>query len=67
MPLVICVSSKDFGDFSADDLTPGRTYKVVTPADNHGMIRIIDDSGEESLYPAPFFETVNGEPEVKQD
>ncbi|MDP2821809.1 MAG: hypothetical protein Q8O52_03890 [Sulfuritalea sp.] len=29
-----------------------------TPADSHGMLRIIDDSGEDFLYPTLLFEAV---------
>lgn len=58
MKFVVCVSREGFGDFSADDLTLGRLYEVVAPADNHGMVRIIDDSGEDYLYPASLFDAV---------
>ncbi len=58
MKFVVCVSREGFGDFSADDLTLGRLYEVVTPADKLGMVRIIDDSGEDYLYPAPLFDAV---------
>lgn len=59
MKFVVCVSREGFGEFSADDLTLGRLYEVVAPIDQHGMMRIIDDSGEDYLYPAPFFEAVD--------
>ena len=55
---VVCVSREGFGDFSADDLTLGRLYEVVAPADKLGMVRIIDDSGEDYLYPAILFDAV---------
>jgi len=58
MKFVVCVSRDGFGDFSADDLTLGRLYEVVTPPDKPGMVRIIDDSGEDYLYPASMFDTV---------
>ena len=50
--------AKRFGEFSTDDLTLGRLYEVLAPTDNHGMLRIIDDSGEDFLYPASLFEAV---------
>jgi hypothetical protein len=62
MKFVVCVSREGFGDFSTDDLTLGRLYEVLAPADSHSMLKIIDDSGEDFLYPESLFETV----EVKQ-
>ena len=58
MKFVVCVSREGFGDFSADDLTLGRLYEVLAPADSHGMLRVIDDSGEDFLYPSSLFEAV---------
>lgn len=58
MKFVVCVSREGFGDFSADDLTLGRLYEVLAPVDEHGMLRIIDDSGEDFLYPQSLFEAV---------
>ena len=58
MKFVVCVSREGFGDFSADDLTLGRLYEVVCPPDKLGMVRIVDDSGEDYLYPAPMFDAV---------
>jgi len=59
MKFVVCVSREDCGDFSTDDLTIGRLYEVQAAADGHGMIRVIDDSGEGYLYPAGLFEAVD--------
>lgn len=58
MKFVVCVTREGFGDFSTDDLTLGRLYEVVTPADDKGMLRVIDDSGDDYLYPAVLFEAV---------
>ncbi len=58
MKFVVCVSREGFGDFSADDLTLGRLYEVLKPTDALGMLRIIDDSGEDYLYPANLFDAV---------
>jgi hypothetical protein len=44
------------GDFSTDDLTIGRLYEVIGDIDSHGMLRVIDNSGEDYLYPAKLFE-----------
>ncbi len=58
MKFVVCVSREGFGQFSADDLTLGRLYEVVAPADAKQMLRVIDDSGEDYLYPANLFASV---------
>jgi len=58
MKFVVCISREDCGDLSTDDLTLGRLYEVMIPADHHGMIRVIDDSGEDYLYPEGLFEAV---------
>ncbi len=58
MKFIVCISREDCGDLSTDDLTLGRLYEVLTSADSRGMIRIIDDSGEDYLYPQCLFETV---------
>ena len=61
MKFVVCVTREGFGDFSTDDLTLGRLYEVVTPADDKGMLRVIDDSGDDYLYPSALFEAVEVE------
>ena len=58
MRFVVCVSREGFGEFSADDLTLGRLYEVLAPIDSRGMLRIVDDAGEDFLYPAVMFEAV---------
>lgn len=58
MNFIVCISREDCGDLSTDDLTLGRLYEVIAPADSRGMVRIIDDSGEDYLYPQSFFESV---------
>ncbi|MDP3031380.1 MAG: hypothetical protein Q8N33_04810 [Rhodocyclaceae bacterium] len=62
MKFVVCISRENCGDFSTDDLTLGRVYEVMASVDSHGMIRVIDDSGEDYLYPDDLFEAI----EVKQ-
>jgi hypothetical protein len=59
---MVFVSREGLGEFSADDLTLGRLYEVISPEDSHGMVRVIDDSGEDYLYPAGIFDAV----EVKE-
>jgi hypothetical protein len=58
MKFMVCVSREGMGEFSADDLTLGRLYEVLSPADSQGMVRVIDDSGEGYLYPAGLFDAV---------
>lgn len=55
MKFVVCISREGGGDFSTDDLTLGGLYAVIQSADSHGMIRIVDDSGEDYLYPVAMF------------
>ena len=62
MKFIVCVSREGLGDVSTDDLTLGRLYEVIGSEDAHGMVRIIDDSGEDYLYPASLFDAV----EVKE-
>ncbi|MBK6727835.1 MAG: hypothetical protein IPG63_11315 [Xanthomonadales bacterium] len=53
---VVC-ASREFGDVSGDDLTVGRIYEVL--ATERDWLRIVDDSGEDFLYPAVCFEDVS--------
>lgn len=66
MNFVVCVSREGFGDFSTADLTLGRLYEVLAPADTHGMLRVVDDSGEDYLYPATLFAAVEVQPQTAQ-
>lgn len=56
MHFLVRVSRESFGDFSADDLTPGRRYEVVETDNERQMVQVIDDSGEAYFYPAKLFE-----------
>jgi len=58
MKFVVCIRKEDLGDIDGDDLTLGRLYEVLEENAGHGMARIIDDSGEDFLYPKSCFETV---------
>ena len=66
MKFLVCVSREGFGDFSSADLTLGRLYAALEPEDAKSMVRIIDDSGEDYLYPATLFETVEVSAAVAQ-
>jgi len=48
----VCVAND-----GCDDLSPGMLYRVLTDetAAREGLVRIIDDSGEDYLYPASRF------------
>jgi len=59
MRFVVCIDNTELGDFSADDLTIGRLYEVVDDVDMYGTLRIIDNSGEDYLYPTTLFEPVD--------
>jgi hypothetical protein len=39
-------------------LTLGRLYEFLAPVDDHSMLRILDDSGDDFLYPADLFAAV---------
>jgi hypothetical protein len=58
MKFVVCLKTKGLGDFSSDDLTIGRLYEVLEDNDAQDMLRLIDDSGEDYLYPADYFEAI---------
>jgi hypothetical protein len=46
-------------DHQLISLTVGQIYKVAPPAENDGdMLRVIDNEGEDYLYPADYFEPV---------
>lgn len=55
---VVCLEKKDLGDFSAEDISLGRLYELVDEDAGNGMVRIIDESGEDYLYPSSWFERV---------
>ncbi len=49
---------KRFND-AVHDLTVGRVYKVAPPVENDGAsLRVIDESGEDYLYPPDYFEPI---------
>ena len=49
----LCLSN-DFGpDFDGGDVLPGLTYECL--GEERGMLRVVDESGEDYLYPDKFF------------
>lgn len=65
MRYVRCINNKGFiynqagqlFDDTIPDLVIGKVYKVAPPAEHDGdMFRVVDESGEDYLYPANYFE-----------
>ncbi|MBK5931138.1 hypothetical protein CCR82_11535 [Halochromatium salexigens] len=54
----MCLQKEQLGDLSGDDIHVGRLYEVLETDAEHGMIRIIDESGDDYLYPEACFEPV---------
>jgi len=52
----LCLEDDDEGSF-----VPNKLYPILEPLDNDpkNYLRIIDESGEDYLYPAIYFEIVN--------
>lgn len=50
--LLVCVATDE-----AEDLQVGKTYRRLPDdhAAERGMVRVVDDSGEDYLYPATLF------------
>ena len=55
---VVCVQKENPGNISGEDIHVGRLYEVVEMNAGHGLIRIIDDSGDAYLYPGNCFKPV---------
>ena len=49
---VICIQNND-----CEDLEPGKVYQIFSDdsAAKDGYIRVVDESGEDYLYPADYF------------
>ena len=49
---VLCIENRD-----CDDLEKGKVYAVLpdTKAEQDGYLRVMDESGEDYLYPESFF------------
>lgn len=52
---VLCINNSGY-----DDIQKWKIYQVVEPNDktDKGWIRLIDDSGEDYLYPPDYFEFI---------
>lgn len=58
MKFVVCLEKQNLGDFSNDDVTVGKLYELLEENAGNGMLRIIDESGEDYLYPSSWFEPI---------
>ncbi len=60
----ICLENDDEGDF-----VPNKLYPVLRPLDNDpkGHLRIIDESGEDYLYPELYFQIVQLAPQAQEN
>ena len=58
LKFVVCLEKRDLGEFSTEDISLGRLYELVEENAGHGMVRIIDESGEDYLYPSSWFEPI---------
>jgi len=55
---VVCLEKQDLGDFSSEDIAVGRLYELIEEDAGNGMVRVIDESGEDYLYPSSWFEAI---------
>jgi hypothetical protein len=55
MDFVLCIEVKD-----CDDLEKGKVYRVLpdAKAKHEGYLRVVDESGEDYLYPESYFVAV---------
>ncbi len=53
MRFVICIKNEGY----AASLEPRKVYQAIPDAvaAEHGMLRVVDESGEDYLYPADYF------------
>lgn len=49
----LCLSNNFGDDFSGDDVLPGLVYETL--GEERGALRVVDESGEDFLYPAEHF------------
>lgn len=53
---VLCVKNETY----EASLEPRKVYRMLrdTKAERHGLVRVVDESGEDYLYPGDFFVTI---------
>ena len=49
----LCLSNDCGSDFTGDDVLPGLVYETL--GEERGTLRILDESGDDYLYPAANF------------
>lgn len=49
----LCLSNDIGGEFSGEDVLPGLVYETL--GEERGALRVVDESGEDFLYPARHF------------
>ena len=55
----IAYKDQPLPDYGLISLTVGQIYKVAPPAEHDGeMLRVIDNEGEDYLYPSDYFEPI---------
>ena len=59
----LCIENKD-----AEDLEKGRVYQILADTNDNeaGFVRVIDESGEDYLYPDSYFAPIDLPSEVKK-
>lgn len=64
MEFVVCINNQDY----SASLEVRKIYQVLpdSQADTHHMIRVIDESGEDYLYPSSYFMFVELPEPIKQ-
>ena len=61
---VICIRNKGY----EASLEPLKLYRILPArgAEKHKLVRVVDDSGEDSLYPASYFKAIELSPPVRR-
>lgn len=64
MDFVVCINNQDY----AASLDVRKIYQVLTDekAQRHNLLRVIDESGEDYLYPANYFAAIEIPDVVRQ-
>ena len=59
---VLCVENKGY----AASLEPRKVYRLIADvqASRHGQLRVVDESGEDYLYPKTFFAGIKVSPDL---
>lgn len=55
----VCLHNNFGADFTGADLMPGLAYPCLGA--EHGMLRVVDESGEDYLYPSSAFHVLSDE------